>query len=314
MTDQPTPVVLPTHDLAFKKLLASPDHKTVAQGFIQTFFDLNINLADIAIVNPYAIIPNPDHHDPHRLIETFRDITFTVPVADLTVELQVRRLAHFEARALYYTFDLFTSHFHEPGPPTPDSHRHYASLRPVYSVNVLKYAHFDCRHAVHMFEPTDTLWPDEALKLDWWRAGFVEIHRDKTEFATETQRLWCQFLATGQAPPGAPDYLDEAANMISYMNLTREEQAVIDLAVKHEADRAAEIEWAEEHGKTIGETIGEARGEARGEDRTRRRLARRAFDQGLSADQITRLFEIPADEVAAWGEPPATTTTNPPPA
>ena len=283
--DKPPPGWGPTHDLAFKKLLASPDHMTVAQGFIETFFALKVDLVDITITNPYAIVGNPEETaDRRRLIQTFRDITYTVGLADVTVELQVRRRTHFEARALYYACNLFNRHYHETDPDTPDRDQYYASLRPVYSLNVLEYLHFDCAHAVHMFDLADALWPEEQLRLGWLKVGFVEIARTKTEFKAETQRLWCDFLASGQAPPGAPDYLREAASMINYVNLTGEEQAVIDLVEKFEADRAAEIEWAEKDG----------------EDRARRRMMGQAMSRGRSVQEIADFFGVPLDEAAAW--------------
>ena len=41
---------------------------------------------------------------------------------------------------------------------------------------------------------------------------------------------------------------------------------------------------------------------ARAAATSRRRLARKAFDQGLSAERVASLFEVPADEVAAWSQ------------
>ena len=298
-----SPVVLPTNDLAFKKLLSSPDHKEVARGFIEAFFGSEVAAGEITITNPYAIVGNPrDEGDRRRLLATFRDITFTVGLADVTVELQVRRYAHFEARALYYAFDLFNSHYHEAGPGEAER---YGSLRPVYAVNVLDYQHFRCPHAVHMFPLKEVLWPGEGFELRWLRIGFVEFRKDV--FASEEQRWWAEFLRTGVAPAGAPGYLEEAATLIKYMNLTGEEKAVIDLAEKDLADREAELEWERERGEAIGEergkAMGEAIGEARGEDRALRRFVEGALDRGLPVGEIAGIVGVPVGQVLAWAGP-----------
>jgi len=294
------PLVLPTNDLAFKKLLSSPEHKEVARGFIGAFFGPEVAAGDITITNPYAIVGNPrDEGERRRLLKTFRDITFTVGLADLTVELQVRRERWFEQRALYYAFDLFNGHYHEV-PPGEDEDRMswYESLRPVYSLNVLGHEHFSCRHAVHMFPLKEVLWPGEGLELRWLRVGFVEFWKDV--FASEGQRLWSEFLRSGVAPAGAPGYLEEAATIIKYMNLTGEEKAVIDLAEKDRALRVSE--WANEleDAREEGEARGVAIGEARGEDRARRQMIEMALAGGRSFEDIAEVFRVPVGQIEAW--------------
>jgi len=290
------PVVLPTNDLAFKKLLSSPDHEEVARGFIGAFFGPEVAAGDITITNPYAIVGDPrDERDRRRLLQTFRDITFTVGLADVTVELQVRHEKCFEQRALYYAFDLFNGHYHEAAPgEDEDRTSWYKSLRPVYSLSVLDHEHFLCRHAVHMFPLKEVLWPGEGLELRWLRVGFVEI--GKAVFVREEQRWWCEFLGTGVAPAGAPGYLEEAATIIEYMNLTREEQAVIDLAEK---DRA--IQASERAGELDDARLeGEARGRAAGEDEGRRQMIELALGQGRSVEEIAGWYRVPASQVLAW--------------
>ena len=139
------------------------------------------------------------------------------------------------------------------------------------AINVLGHGHFLCRHAVHMFPLKEVLWPDEGLALRWLKIGFVEFRKDV--FAAAEQRPWCEFLRTGQAPAGAPGYLEEAATIIKYINLTGEEQAVIDLAEKGLATREAELKREREHG------------EARGEGRAQARTAQPAWGHGFRVGQ-----------------------------
>jgi len=49
----PNNIILPTNDLAFKKLFANNAHKDIPIGFIQDFYE--IPMADITIENPYSI-------------------------------------------------------------------------------------------------------------------------------------------------------------------------------------------------------------------------------------------------------------------
>jgi len=113
------------------------------------------------------------------------------------------------------------------------------------------------------------------------------------------------------APAGAPGYLEEAATIIKYVNLTGEEQAVIDLADKDRAilvsERANELEDAREEGEARGEArgvaIGEARGRAAGEDEGRRQMIEMALDCGRSFEEIARLYRVPVSQVVAWAGP-----------
>ena len=68
----------PTGDLAFKKLLASEEHKAVTRGFVADFFGIEASLDDIRIENPYSISPSDlegGADELARLRQTFRDVT-----------------------------------------------------------------------------------------------------------------------------------------------------------------------------------------------------------------------------------------------
>jgi len=92
--------------------------------------------------------------------------------------------------------------------------------------------------------------------------------------------------------------------MIRYINLTREEQAVIDLAEKDRAiqasERAGELEDARLEGEARGVAIGEARGRTAGEDEGRRQMIELALDQGRSVEEIAGWYRVPASQVLAW--------------
>ena len=108
----------------------------------------------------------------------------------------------------------------------------------------------------------------------------------KTVFQNDDQRMWCEFLRTGCAPPGAPAYLVEAATMVDYMNLLPEERAVIDLAEKEKAILSAERSWELRHALAEGRAEGT------------RRVIRAALDQGHSVEEVAEFLGLPLQQVA----------------
>ncbi|MDR1264339.1 MAG: Rpn family recombination-promoting nuclease/putative transposase, partial [Propionibacteriaceae bacterium] len=112
--------ITPTNDLLFKKTLASEDHKTILQGFIHDFFDLDVPLQDLVIQNPYSIHAF-DHIDPDdpdgppgsELRQTLLDVAATCPAGDIITELQIRHQASYVQRAVHYLADRLASHYND---------------------------------------------------------------------------------------------------------------------------------------------------------------------------------------------------------
>jgi len=253
--------IKPTGDLGFKKILASHNHQRVTQGFIADFFGLKVRLADIHIADPYSIksyqerLGADEAGIQQRLHETIRDVTVAVKNVDITVEMQIRTERHFVARAYYYLADRYTSHYRED--PSVGRNK-YASLRPVWSLNVLDGSVFDCAHAFHMFAFTD---PDtgEALTPPLARFGFLELDKHKRDTAP-ARRRWRRFLKTGIVYQSDPSYLKEAASIIDYDNLTQEERDMDKRLQKAIDTREAEMAYAIEQGVAQGIAQGIAQG------------------------------------------------------
>jgi len=241
----------PTDDLAFKKILASEDHKTVTQGFIVDFFGLEVDVDELRITNPYSIdiveeTPHGEEQVEH-LYQTFRDITVEVDHLDLTVELQVCKQSYFPQRAFYYAARLYTSHYHQrPGP------ERYTDLRPVWSMSILDEPIFGCQHGFHMFSLHD---PDlsEALEPALVRLGFFELAKPP---GVDAHRQWQYFLRTGKAATDAPSYIQEAASMIDDANLSQKERDMDALLEKFRADQYGQIAYARNEGLTQGRVEG----------------------------------------------------------
>ena len=112
---EPNIRINPLNDLLFKKMLATEDKKTILQGFIRDFFDINAALDEIILVTPYSIksymeytqitdnnetINQDDNPVPvHVMRETLRDITVVVKTADLLIELQIYNDKYFIIRS-----------------------------------------------------------------------------------------------------------------------------------------------------------------------------------------------------------------------
>jgi len=301
----PSPRIAPTSDLAFRKILSSENHKTIPQGLIGDFFGFTPDLDDIHIDNPYTIdvfgTPDPDDAEAAaRLRQTARDVTISVRAADVLIELQIRRTAHFDARTLLYHCQRFVSHYSETShslEPAGEEHR-YATLRPVYGLNILGHTRFPCTHALHLFSPYD-----HERKEGWepalLRIGFLEL--SKTRGLTIGQRRWRDFLLTGYATAGAPSYIGEAAAMLDYVNLDRREKTMIDMQEKAIATWEAELAYAigEARQKAIKEGLaeGQAKGLAEGEAKARFAMARNARAMGLSLEDIATLTGLSQEEL-----------------
>jgi predicted transposase/invertase (TIGR01784 family) len=278
--------IKPTNDLAFKKILASEDHKTITQGFIADLFDIRAGLDEIQIANPYSIHPvaqppGTEQEAAARLRETLRDITIFADSADLAVELQVERARSFEQRSMYYAADLITRRKHASTASWDDT---YGELRPVRLLSIAGWNLFGCPHATHSFAFRDDTWPEEGLALTWLEVRFLELR--KSVFPDDRSRRWARFLATGAVPEGSPGYLHEAAGLVDYWSLTSEERAMTTLL-----ERAREREAMERLGaRDEGHEQGFARGLAQ--------AAAGMLARGMSAQAVADITGLPVGEVA----------------
>jgi hypothetical protein len=202
--------ISPTADLAFKKVLASEETKDITCGFIADFFGLEVSPRDITIESPYDIrayreMLEGGKKERSRFRETVKDISLSVEAADMLIEIQVKKRMFYTERSVYYAFRKFCSNYNRPGKMVKDAEgkpTRYSSLRPVYSMNVLGYRHFEDEEALHLF----TLY-DRKLKLPFGRnliqIGYFELGKPCREQANLEQ--WREYFKTGLAPAGAPE-------------------------------------------------------------------------------------------------------------
>jgi len=275
---------LPTSDLAFKKILASEDHKSVTRGFIKDFFGVDVELDDIRIVNPYSIKAYPKPGRGKRrgkgqmLRETRRDITIEATVADVTVEMQLYWDPAFVLRSLYYALDLFMRRYGlNRDTDTAGGVDGFAGLVPVWSISILGRPYFEDTRAYRMGvlcdEDTGELFEPRLIR---W--GFYELTKTDDNAA---RARWARFLQTGVATADDPEYLREAASIIDTVNMTPEERDMIT-----EQQKAEDRYWGGLRGAKI-EGIRDAKLDA----------ARAALGLHLTHDQVMAITGLDAATV-----------------
>ncbi len=247
--------VLATNDLLFKKVLASEENKDILAGFIKDFFD--IIPEEIIIHNPYSI------HDYKEIIEneeitvlreTMRDISVSLKVADITMELQVKQTQFFEERSLYYPFERYCQNYNsftntDENVNEKGKRNRYSSLKPVYTLNILGYKHFNDEQSLRVFQLYDPK-RKKSFEKDLIKIGYFELPKENVE--TDNQKYWREYFLTGTVSQSAPKYIKKAATIINYVNLSKEEQTVTDALEKARATYDAQLLYAEEKGREQG--------------------------------------------------------------
>jgi len=286
--------VLPTSDLAFKKILASEDHKTVTQGFIKDFFDVHVEVDDIRIVNPYSIHAYQEaaENGTYQVLrETLRDTTFDLSLADMTVEMQLTNQDVFLYRGFLYMGDLFRQGYDKLGHQRAGDR--YGGLRPVWKMDLLRQPFFDDDLPFRLLLPHDPV-RHVTLKPEVFRWGLFEM--TKPGAPPELAR-WRDFLLSGKAGDDDPEYLHEAASIIDNVNMTREEREMISIQEKAEADYQTDLYYAEKKGRDEGIEQGIEQGMQRGTLGAKLDAARAALRRGFGREDIVAITGLDAATV-----------------
>jgi hypothetical protein len=260
----------------FKKLFSSEENKVILQGFITDFFKFTPDLDDIHVEHPYTISsfrqayktemtegPSKTESD-IKLRQTLRDLTVSCKTADVISELQINRVRHFTQRCLYYAFSKFVSNFGVDDQASKESTRpnYYASLKPVYSLNILDYLCFkDDSDALRFFQLWDTQ-HHSPLPGEPFYLGFFELR--KPQISGTHIQAWQDFFTRGEVPDGAPSYLHLAVDRINNLNLSEEERDMIDQMEKAQATYNAVLDYSHHAGLEEGHALGVEEGRALG--------------------------------------------------
>jgi len=233
---------LPTNDLLFKKMLATPGHENIAKHLISDCFGPGLRIKSLVAIDPYSVeavtrAVADGQVGETALAKTLRDVTYAVELESpsgstvtVTVEMQALANDRFIPRSLYYLATAYTKRYGISGEDP------YQSLRPVWALNILGTRLFDdatCfrieEFPPHNFAPGADTWQ--------WRLAFLELAKVAANPLLEG---WINLLRTGRARPGDPEYLQEAAQVVEYSNLNPEEIKMVDLIEKWRADQVTQ--------------------------------------------------------------------------
>jgi hypothetical protein len=252
-------------NLIFFKTFGSEENKDILAGLARDFF--GIESGEITILTPYdvKVYAQMQEGNPVNVLRhTSRDVTARFETADLTMELQVRKDEYFDVRSLKYAFDVFSGNYNEIGAATrAASGSPYATLRPVFSLNILHYRRFEDTYPLRIFELYDK---NRGLSLDkdYLKVAYFELGKPCTE--TAELGYWRDYFLGNELPARTPEYIRKAARLLEYVNLTDEERKMMDREEWIRADiisqNLTEVHDAERAALARGRTEGRAKGQA----------------------------------------------------
>jgi hypothetical protein len=230
--------IKPTNDLMFKKMLSSEGSKEVLQGFLADFCSVRADISEIHILTPYNInvyreLLKEGQVDVGNVIrETQNDIAVAVDSADVIIEIQVYSDNYYMQRVHLYMAERYRSNYDvegrmsrrkKPGGEPGGRLNRYSSLRPVHSVNIVKWKRFPDGSALHRMAFYD-LERKVGLPKDYMTLVFFEL--GKPSAANSNLEHWRTLFNTGEAGEGAPGYVRKASSFVSHTNLTEEERSM----------------------------------------------------------------------------------------
>jgi predicted transposase/invertase (TIGR01784 family) len=295
--------LLPSNDVLFKRVMASPEFLNVPQGLFKDVFGLEVPLSAIHLRSPYSVLEVPvDNVSALRFRQFFRDISYDVEIANITIEMQIRAQSSYLERALGYLTSLYTDSidFSVPSPAR------YGTVKAAWSMNLLAHDLFPGDlQALRVFTLKDQANTELDIPVDPadsdgvppLKLGFFELTKPTID---PVLKAWQQLFLTGQAAGHSPKYIKDAATLANRANLDPKEVKMLDFATRERIERAAELHYATNAGRAEGEIIGEARGEARGEaigeSKARAEIARTLLAAGQNPEFVSQVSGIPISE------------------
>ena len=278
--------ISPTGDLAFKKVLASEENKDILAGLINDFF--NVEVEELAIENPYSInayIELAKGEEISLLRNTLKDVAATFRTADFVSECQIKKTLFFAERSLLYPLERFCQNYNNSEHMQKDRLgrlNRYSGMKPVYSLNILGYNHFNDEDSLRIFELCD---PERNKRFEkrLLRLGYFELKKPNIE--TINQKHWQDYFNTGAVSSGAPDYIHKASKIIDFINLTEEERTVAKSLERAQADYDLEMHSSYMDGITEGDTERQCK------------TAKIMLGKGLKPELVAECTELPLESI-----------------
>jgi len=286
-------VFLPTNDLNFKRLFASPQFMKISKGFLQDLASYDplglLQITDIKIETPY------NFQEINQLISD-RNKSLLMTEVDYAcvdengvrfmLEMQKRDQFYLEERVVYNVGQKF-SQYYAKDPITKEPK--YASLQPVIAVIILNDNHFDDNIPIRFYRPHDTRFDLYKRNKNLGLEIYVELKKDISGLPKNLQ-LWVNYFRTGTAPKEAPDYIQEAVHVSNVSSMTKEERRLADLIERGEQKRLAEDHAIEQKGIE--------QGIRQGEEQKAMEIARMMLQDGSAIERISKYTGLSYDQVS----------------
>ncbi|MGO3791382.1 MAG: Rpn family recombination-promoting nuclease/putative transposase [Enterococcus gilvus] len=280
------PNYLPTNDLLFKKIMTSEDSLYILKAFVNDLLGTNFKTLrprETYHIDSYKRTLQKENGE--EICRTEVDILATAEDgSQATIECQIHAHDYFHERALFYLAEAYRS------PYGDIKKQSYASLRPVYGINIMGYDLFNEKeHALQLFQllnaKTQQVFVNRAGK-ELLLLCFFSLKNHVRDKKTALYH-WQYFFTTGDAAEDAPEYIKDAKAKIDYLSLESEEKEMIMRAEKNREIQALEISTAARVAREEGEIAGEIRGERKGRMEEKKETAVSLLKMGLSLDKIS---------------------------
>ena len=297
---------LPTDDLPFRKMLASPDKIHISENILNVIASYDplghLKINGLRIKTPYNFkdanqLEAYENEYKEGIIYTEVDFACDDPEeANFLMEMQNRGEIHLEFRTTYNVSERYTSLYAR----VVKGKKKYDSLRPVISIVILSKSYFDDVYPIRYLRPHDARFDLYKKDLSLGLEIYLELGKDTSNLPRNLQILF-EFLRTGKAPVDAPKYIMEAAKMMEKTNYTPEERRLADFYDRAHMKRASEDAYTKEQGRReeraiAKEQIQEERAKARAE---KLEIAANLLQAGLPAEDVAKHLNLSINDVKA---------------
>ena len=252
--------IRPTVDLAFKKLLGSPDHTSITVHFLNAVLACTPRISEVEILNP---ILEPDwDSDKLAVLDV---LAVDESGRQFNIEMQTSLPAGLTQRLVYYASSLYVSQLGQG--------EVYTALRPAISICVLERALLADSDQLH--SDFRLRRPDGRTLTDDLQVHLVELSKSRANEhnirGVSALESWAYFLLNADRYTSEelrkilPEReFVEAIGVLEKMSRSPEERTAYDARLKSLRDDAARLEFARMEGERVGIERGWERGREEG--------------------------------------------------
>ncbi|BDR59607.1 Rpn family recombination-promoting nuclease/putative transposase [Xylocopilactobacillus apicola] len=288
--------ITPSNDLVFKKTFTDAENTHILIHLIEDFTGLVVT--DIHIDHPYNFNNLEEFKTNERLEYTAVDIYAKLQDGTgVIIELQVAKELQLAERNLYYFAKKYADNYSSKKNITIEKDK-YSSLRPVYQIIILYENYFDDDLPIHTFryrcdetgeKLLDSRGQEDSMII------FLELHKPLDKLS-ELLRDWFLYFLARELSKEAPKYIVDAQKVSEYVNLKKEERAVLIDIEKRRADSDTFI--ARVKLNTRAETQAEERKKFEVESkRKNQERARKMLAKGYDLEDISEITDLSVSEI-----------------